>query len=102
MIKHNLQNAVSCVNCYNYSTWNLLACGLYIRSELSCWCFLYAGVIKDVTKSCRKLSNEGNNVFYISPHFVWAVKLRRTRRKRRVELQKSKNVCFKFIVGQLN
>jgi len=31
MIKYNLQNAVSCVNCYNYSMWNLLAWWLYIH-----------------------------------------------------------------------
>jgi hypothetical protein len=51
---------------------------------------LYAGMIKEVTDSFRKWSNEGNNVFffYILPNFVWAMKL-----------QKSKNVRFKFIVG---
>ena len=97
MLKYNLQNVVSCVNCYNYSTWNLLACGLYISSGLSCRCFLYAGMTKKVTRSCRKLSSEstrssrklsseGNNVFYVSPNFVRVMKLRRIRRTRRVEL----------------
>ena len=86
MIKYSLQNVVSCVSCYNYRTWNLLACGLYIPSGLSCRCFLCAGMIKEVTGSCRKLSNEGNNVFYISPNFVRVMKFRRIRRTRRVEL----------------
>jgi len=100
MIKHNPQNIVSRFNSYNYSTWNLLACGLYIASGLSCRCLLYAGMIKEVRESCRKLSNEENNVFYFSPNLVWAMKLRRIRRTRRIEFtQKSKNVRFKFIVG---
>ena len=36
MVKYNLQNAVSCVKCYNYSTWKLLAWWLCIQCGLSC------------------------------------------------------------------
>jgi hypothetical protein len=85
MIKYNLQKVVSRVKSYNYSTWNLLACGLYIPSGLSCRCFLYEGMIKEVTGSCIKLSNEGNSVFYISPNFGRVMKLRRIRRTKHVE-----------------
>jgi len=31
-------NAVSCISCYSYSTWKLLAWWLYIQSELSSRC----------------------------------------------------------------
>jgi len=61
-----------------------------IRIRLSCRCFLYAGIVKEVKESCRKFSNEGNNVFYISPNFVWAMKLRRVRGTMRV---KSRKMC---------
>ena len=36
MIKYNPQNDVSCVDCYKYSTWKMLALWLYIQSGLSC------------------------------------------------------------------
>ena len=43
---------VSCVSCYNYSTWKLLDWWLYIQSGLSYRCNPYVGV-----------SNIGINVF---------------------------------------
>ena len=40
----SIKNAVSCVNCYNYSTWQLLAWWLYIKSGLSYRCNRCVGV----------------------------------------------------------
>ena len=50
--KYNIKNAVRCVNCYNYSTRQLLACWLQLQSGLSYRCNPYVGV------SCKQVWQE--------------------------------------------